>query len=75
MTVENWKTELDSVREGIIMDWVGDEWASGSLPKVRENTDENLKKKILELLRSEEARDIIRTIIADYEDEKKLEGY
>ena len=57
------------------MDWVGDEWASGSLPKVRENTDENLKKKILELLRSEEARDIIRTIIADYEDEKKLEGY
>ena len=57
------------------MDWVGDEWASGSLPKVRETTDENIKKKILELLRSEEARDIIRAIIADYEDEKKLEGY
>jgi hypothetical protein len=75
MTVENWTTELDSVREGIIMDWVGDEWASGSSPKVKENTDENLKKKILELLRSEEARYIIRAIIADYEDEKKLEGY
>jgi len=57
------------------MDWVGDEWASGSSPKVKENTDENLKKKILELLRSEEARYIIRAIIADYEDEKKLEGY
>jgi sulfite reductase beta subunit-like hemoprotein len=39
------------------------------------NTDEKLKEEIFEILRSEEVRSLIRAIIADYEEEKKLEKY
>jgi hypothetical protein len=37
--------------------------------------DEKLKEEIFEILRSEEARNLIRAIIADYEEEKRLVGY
>jgi hypothetical protein len=37
--------------------------------------DKELKQEIIELLRSEEVRNIIRQIIADYEEEKKIENY
>jgi hypothetical protein len=39
------------------------------------NMDEKLKQEIFEILRSEEVRNLIRAIIADYEEEKKLEQY
>jgi hypothetical protein len=39
------------------------------------NMDEKLKQEIIELLRSEEVRNIVRMIIADYEEEKKFGNY
>lgn len=37
--------------------------------------DEQLKQEIIELLQSEEVRNIIREIIDDYEEEKKMGNY